>query len=169
MAKTCAVVWKCGLAALLAGVTGAGAAENMPTIDQESIDRGRYLIRVGGCNDCHTPGFMQAPYSTPETEWLTGTAFGWRGPWGTSYPSNLRISVHEYPEDAWVLMTRTRTMVPPMPWHAVNAWTDPDARAVYRYIKSLGLKGEKAPTFVPPGEEPATPYFDMTPKNLPQP
>ena len=23
------------------------------------IERGRYLVKIGGCNDCHTPGYMQ--------------------------------------------------------------------------------------------------------------
>ena len=23
------------------------------------LERGRYLVEIGGCNDCHTPGYMQ--------------------------------------------------------------------------------------------------------------
>lgn len=29
----------------------------------------------------------------PEGEWLTGDVVGFRGPWGTSYPTNLRLSL----------------------------------------------------------------------------
>jgi hypothetical protein len=56
-------------------------------------------------------------------------------------------------EEGWVKMMRTRTARPPMPWLAVNAMSDQDLRAIYKYIKSLGEKGEKAPEYLPPGVE----------------
>ena len=46
--------------------------------------RGRYLVRIGGCNDCHTGSYMEKTGAVPEQEWLTGDALGWRGPWGTT-------------------------------------------------------------------------------------
>jgi hypothetical protein len=45
--------------------------------------------------------------------------------------------------------------------------SDADLRAIYRYVKSLELKGPAAPAYVPPGGTVATPYLDLTPKNLP--
>ena len=41
-----------------------------------------------------------------------------------------------------------------------------DARAVYRYVRSLGPAGVPAPAPVAPAEEPATPYFDFVPQHL---
>lgn len=38
--------------------------------------RGRYLVMIAGCNDCHTPGFAQKGEATPETEWLAGDSVG---------------------------------------------------------------------------------------------
>ena len=35
------------------------------------------------------------------------------------------------------------------------------------YIKHLGAKGLPAPAYVMPGDTVATPYFELTPKNLP--
>jgi|GEM_PF-4118607 hypothetical protein len=29
------------------------------------VERGRYLIEIGGCNDCHTDGFAEADAKTP--------------------------------------------------------------------------------------------------------
>ena len=55
--------------------------------------RERYLITIAGCNDCHTPNYPQSGGKTPEKEWLTGDALGWRGPWGTTYAPNLRLSI----------------------------------------------------------------------------
>jgi hypothetical protein len=54
-----------------------------------------------------------------------------------------------------------------MPWFAMRDMSDADVRAVYRYIRSLGPKGEPAPAFVPPGQKVATPYIEFVPKNLP--
>ena len=137
--------------------------------ETEVIDRGRYLIRVGGCNYCHTPNYMQSPERVVEDDWLIGLPVGWYGPWGTTYAANLRLSVQTYTEDAWVEMLKTRKTMPPMPWINVSHYTDADARAVYRFIKSLGPKGEKMPLIVPPGELPKTPYFDFHIKGLPVP
>jgi len=151
----------------LVAMPQSNASTGSAEADQEIINRGRYLIKVGDCNGCHTPGYMQSPKSIPESDWLVGDSIGWRGAWGTTYAPNLRISVDQYTETAWVIMVKTREANPPMPWASLNAWSDNDARAVYRYIKSLGLKGDKMPDALPPGVEPTTPYFDLTPKNLP--
>lgn len=32
--------------------------------------RGKYLIVIGGCNDCHTAGFAPSGGVTPEAQWL---------------------------------------------------------------------------------------------------
>ena len=79
-------------------------------------ERGRYLVRIGGCNDCHTPKTMTAkgPIADekrtlsghPATEKLPAVPkglitpdgwgavvnnhlTGWSGPWGISYSRNL--------------------------------------------------------------------------------
>ena len=69
-----------------------------------AVTAGRYLVIIGGCNDCHTAGYMAQEGNVPESDWLTGSPVGWRGPWGTTYPSNLRLLVQSMSEDAWVEM-----------------------------------------------------------------
>ncbi|HZZ45029.1 MAG TPA: c-type cytochrome [Tepidisphaeraceae bacterium] len=123
----------------------------------DPIQAGKYLVMIAGCNDCHTPGYDQSHGKIPESDWLTGESLGFKGPWGTSYPSNLRLTVTLINEDGWVQMLRTRNARPPMPWLAVNSMSDPDLRALYQYIKSLGPKGEKSPDYLPPGADPKTP------------
>jgi mono/diheme cytochrome c family protein len=125
---------------------------------------GKYLVSVGGCNDCHTPGFMMMGSKVPEEQWLTGVPMGWNGPWGTTYASNLRLQVREFDEDLWVATLRARNARPPMPWESLHAMNEQDLRAVYRYIKSLGPAGEKMPAALGPGETPKTPYLVMTPQ-----
>jgi len=134
----------------------AGAAEPAP--DHQLVERGRYIARVSGCNDCHTPGYLMSEGNVPETQWLTGNDFGWRGPWGTTYGSNLRLFVKDMSESQWVEVARTLKRRPPMPWFNLNTMEESDLRALYQFIRSLGDPGQPAPAYVPPGEEPTTPY-----------
>ena len=127
------------------------------------VEAGRYIVKLGGGNDCHTPMFAMKDGKVPESEWLTGDMVGFRGPWGTSYPSNLRLFVQSFKEDDFVQMTRNRNSRPPMPWPSLHAMSDKDLRAVYAYIKALGPAGKPAPEYVPPTEEPKTPYLNFVP------
>lgn len=82
----------------------------------EQIQRGKYLVNLGGCNDCHSPKVMTAMGPIPDTtrllsghpadeplakydpkmvapgQWVltSGTDFtAWVGPWGVSFAKNL--------------------------------------------------------------------------------
>jgi mono/diheme cytochrome c family protein len=142
-----------GLAAVLnaSGVLAAGS----------DVARGRYLVTVSGCNDCHTPGYAPSDGQTDESLWLTGDALGWRGPWGTTYPANLRLLMQDLSEDQWVSMARTLKTRPPMPWFNLNKMADEDLRAVYQYIRHLGPAGQPAPAYVPPDQQPNPPYVSF--------
>jgi mono/diheme cytochrome c family protein len=121
--------------------------------------RGKYIVEIGGCNDCHTAGFALSGGATPESEWLSGDSLGYRGPWGTTYPVNLRLYVGNVTEDEWVTLAQALKTRPPMPWWALNAMAADDLRAVYRYIKRLGPVEHEIPSYVPPDQIPATPYI----------
>jgi hypothetical protein len=98
--------------ALLAMPLWAGAAEAPAATDK--VARGKYLVTIGACHDCHTPFKMGAngpepdmarmlsghPESVklppapalPEGPWVMTTAYtntAWAGPWGTSFTANL--------------------------------------------------------------------------------
>jgi mono/diheme cytochrome c family protein len=81
-------------------------------------DRGEYLVRLGGCTDCHTPKKvtergveddmsrflaghddrvkLPPPPSLPAGPWSAVTAglTAWSGPWGVSYAANLTPDVN---------------------------------------------------------------------------
>lgn len=122
-----------------------------------SIERGRYLARTAGCNDCHTPGYPQSGGTVPEKDWLTGDKVGWSGPWGTTYAPNLRMSLAKMTEQQWLEYARKTQLRPPMPWFALRDMTNDDLKAIYKFVKHLGPGGEAAPAFVPPGKTPAGP------------
>lgn len=103
-------------AAMLLAV--AVAALDAPVLADESntadtLARGKYLVTVAGCNDCHTPWKMgpagpepdmarmlsghpedvsvSAPLTLPEP-WVmasVNTNTAWSGPWGVSFTANL--------------------------------------------------------------------------------
>jgi len=41
-----------------------------------AVERGRYLAKIAGCNDCHTPGYLLNAGKVPENMWLTGSDLG---------------------------------------------------------------------------------------------
>lgn len=131
---------------------------------EDSIARGRYLVQTAACNDCHTPGYMEHAGDVPESQWLTGDHIGWRGPWGTTYPPNLRLYFQRTGAGAFIADVRSGRMRPPMPWFNLARMTDEDLRAIRDYVRSLGAAGAPAPGYVPPGQEPPTVYFDFAPQ-----
>jgi mono/diheme cytochrome c family protein len=150
------------LAALLSlGAAAAGPASSATDADTA---RGRYLVAFGSCNDCHTPGWIESDGKVPVSRWLTGTSIGFRGPWGTVYPANVRLRFQQVTEDQWLFMVRTRGGHPPMKWTDLRALTAADQRAIYRFVRGLGPAGNPAPHDVPPAGAPTTPFYDVIPQ-----
>lgn len=127
------------------------SANAAPGTDAASIARGRYIAQIGGCNDCHTAGYGPSGGKVPEKDWLMGDALGWRGDWGTTYPSNLRLVLSKMSEDQWVKTAKSMQARPPMPWFALHDMTEQDLRALYRFVRQLGPVGKPAPEYLPPG------------------
>ena len=102
-----------------------------------------------------------------EKLWLTGDAVGWQGPWGTTYPANLRLVLARLSEDEWVRVAKSAQYRPPMPWFALHDMTEADLRALHRYVLHLGPAGEPAPAYLPPGQAAKGPVvaFPAAPKH----
>ena len=112
----------------LLGITYIGSVVADSGGSKSQIERGRYIIQVSGCNDCHTPGYIMNDGNTPVEKWLTGDGLGWRGPWGTTYGANLRLFVKDMTEDQWVQTAKTLKRRPPMPWFNLNVMNEQDLR-----------------------------------------
>ncbi len=134
---------------------------------EKQIERGRYMIVTGHCNNCHTIGYAAKEGKVSEKEWLLGSGpLGYRGPWGTTYASNLRLTLKDMSEEQWVKYAKAFRTRGPMPFWSVNETSDPDLRAMYQFIKQLGPVGAPARAFVPSSKEPKPPYvtWPMPPK-----
>jgi mono/diheme cytochrome c family protein len=150
--------------ALIAGyqVKHIVAASERP--EKDAMAHGRYLARIGGCHDCHTPGYATKAGAVPEESFLVGDTVGFNGPWGTTYPVNLRRYMRSITEDEWVQVAHNMETRPPMPWFNLRAMSDSDLRALYRYIRSLPANDNAVPDYVPPDGTPRTPYIVFVPR-----
>jgi len=138
------------------GKPGADATKASAT----QISRGRYLLMVGSCNDCHTAGFAASDGKMPEKDWLLGGGpLGFRGPWGTTYAPNLRVSMSKMTEGEWVKYAKALKTRPPMPWFNLNHWSGADLKAFYQYVKQLGAVEQSVPAYLPPDKAPPMPYI----------
>jgi mono/diheme cytochrome c family protein len=165
---TLAAIAIAAVTASIAGPAGsarpAGLVTGSHVAQDGSVSHGRYLVSIAGCHDCHTAGYAQSGGHAPPTNWLTGSAVGFQGPWGVSYPANLRLTVQSMTEAEWLVFARAERR-PPMPWFNLRAMNDQDLTDIYRYIRSLGAAGEPAPLAVAPGGKVTTPSIDFVPHN----
>lgn len=147
--------------------TSVSVASEPHVAASDAVAAGRYLTIIGGCNDCHTPDWDRSHGDVPESEWLIGKPVGFEGPWGTTYPGNVRRFMQEMSEDAWVAFAANWHARPPMPSMNLNRMSEPDLRAMHRYVRTLEPVGDAMPAALPPGDPPQTPYYDFRVKNLP--
>jgi mono/diheme cytochrome c family protein len=137
--------------------------------DADQVGRGKYLVTILGCNDCHTPGYF---YGAPDTaRTLAGSELGWKGPWGVTYPRNLtpepQTGIGAWSDSDIVTAIRTgkrpdgRILLPPMPWPDLAALSDDDATAIAKYLKTLPPVPHNVPDIVPPGSPVKGSYFTL--------
>ena len=103
----------------------------------EQIQKGKYLVNLGGCNHCHSPKVMTAMGPVPDTtkllsghpqneavmdvdpamlnsrSWLLASMdlTAWIGPWGISYTANLtpdpETGLGDWTEDLFIKTLRS--------------------------------------------------------------
>ena len=128
-----------GLMAWL-GLAGGAQAQN------PDIARGLYLVTLGGCSHCHTPGhFLGKPDMTRK---LGGSDVGFGVPdLGVFVGSNLtpdkETGIGRYTDAELIKMMRTgerpdgRILAPPMPWRDYASLSEADIKAMIAYLRSL--------------------------------
>ena len=160
-----------GMGVLGLGLWGAGAlkAQSKPaaaSANADKIARGKYLMTIGACNDCHSPKLdpqqhpdPKRPFSgRPQTTMAPSQnnneihasldLTAWAGPWGVSYTANLtpdqNTGLGIWTEEMFLKAIRTgrhmgvsREILPPMPWPSFRNATDEDLKSIYAYLRSI--------------------------------
>ena len=153
---------KTGLSVLLS-LAAVSAVPAASASDADSIDRGRYLARITGCNDCHTPGyFMGHP---EETRYLGGSDVGFAIPGlgvfvGPNLTPDKATGIGTWTE-AQIVTAITkgerpdgRILAPIMPWRALAHLTHADVEAIAAYLKTIPPVTHKVPGPFGPNDKP---------------
>lgn len=148
------------------------AAPDIGLAQDAQIRRGQYLVTLGGCNDCHTPGYF---FGKPDmARFLGGSEVGFEIPGlGVFHGPNLTPDP-ETGLGAWstdqiaTAITKGqrpdgRELAPIMPWHAFASLTAQDVRAIAVYLKSLPPVKNKVPGPFGPNQQPTSFVMKIVP------
>jgi mono/diheme cytochrome c family protein len=139
---------------------------------QDAVARGKYLVNLGGCTDCHTPGYF---FGKPDQKrYLGGSEVGFEIPGlGVFHGPNLTpdketgLGNWSTEEIVTVLTTGTRPdkriLAPIMPWRALAQLTKDDVNAIAAYLKSVPPVKNKAPGPFGPSEKPSSFVMKIVP------
>ena len=137
--------------------------ENATAVAVDPVVRGRYLVTIMSCNDCHTPGYFYGAADTMRR--LSGSDLGWIGPWGVVHARNLTpdsaTGIGSWTKEQIVQTLRTGNtpdgaqLATIMPWMNYSSILDDnDAMAIATYLKSLPPITHKNLDRIPPGQKP---------------
>jgi mono/diheme cytochrome c family protein len=157
-------------AALAAAAVLGAALAGPPARADDAVTRGAYLVRVMGCNDCHTPGvFLGKPDFSKA---LAGSDVGFEVPglgihWGPNLTPDKETGLGKWSE-AEIIAAFTRgvtpdgtRLIPTMPYNDFAGLTAADQHAVAAYLMSLPPIHNAVPAATKPGEKAAAPYMTV--------
>lgn len=136
--STCRLAYAAAAVLVLASAPGFAA--------NSQVARGKYLVSVIGCGDCHTPGYF---FGKPDQgRYLAGSDVGFAIPkLGVFVPPNLTsdrdTGLGKWTAAQIVTAITTgkrpdgRVLAPVMPWRDFATLTPADASAIAAYLKSL--------------------------------
>ena len=140
--------------------------------DPAAIARGKYLVTIASCHDCHTPGYF---LGKPDmARYLGGSDVGFELPrlgifHGPNLTPDKETGLGNW-TDAQVLkalQTGTRpdgrVLAPIMPWHAFAQLTKQDADAIVAFLRSVPPVSHKAPGPFGPTETPTSFVMKVVP------
>ena len=149
----------------MAGVTSLQA-------QTAEVARGKYLVVLGSCTDCHTPGFF---FGKPDNaRLLGGSEVGFELPGlGVFHGPNLtpdkETGLGSWTKAQIVAALQTgkrpdgRELAPIMPWRALASLTKDDANAIAAYLMSLPAVSNKVPGPFGPTDKPTSFVMKVVP------
>ena len=153
---------------IIAFATGAAVAATAVVLAtgnaaDPQVARGKYLVTLASCTDCHTPGYFLG--KADMTRFLGGSEVGFEIPGlGVFHGSNLtpdkETGLGDWTREQIVAAMQTgvrpdgRILAPGMPWRALADLTTSDAIAIAAFLKSLLPVNNKVPGPFGPNESP---------------
>jgi mono/diheme cytochrome c family protein len=149
----------------LAGAAAVAAATTtlLPRAHAESpADRGKYLVEVAGCNDCHTPSFF---FGKPDmARYLGGSDVGFEIPGlgvfnGRNITPDKETGIGSWTDEQIAAAITTgkrpdgRQLAPIMNYAAFTYMTKEDVAAVVAYLRSIPAVKNQVPGPFKPGEK----------------
>jgi hypothetical protein len=118
-------------------VTSSVSSPNL----SDQVEKGRYLTRMAGCGDCHTPRIQGR--SIPGMDFSGGNFM--KGEWGSAATANLTqdpSGISYYNEALFIQALRTgyvgaRPLSSIMPFEFYQGLTDDDLKAIYAYLRTV--------------------------------
>jgi mono/diheme cytochrome c family protein len=157
------------LAALCAPLAAPVAAH---AADPAAIARGKYLVTIAGCHDCHTPGYF---LGKPDmARYLGGSEVGFELPGlGVFHGPNLtpdkETGLGNWTDQQIVEAFQqgkrpdNRMLAPIMPYHAFANLTQQDAQAIVAFLRSIPAVSNKVPGPFGPTEAPTAFVMKIVP------
>ncbi len=157
--------------ALLLGVALGFLVGNAHAASRQ-VERGKYLLDIIPCTDCHTPGtFLGHP---DMSRYLGGSEVGFEVPGlGVFYGSNLTpdndtgLGKWTIQQIATAITTGKtpdgRMLAPPMPVDSFKHLTKSDALAIAAYLKTLKPVKNKVPGPFGPTQKPTSFVYQVIP------
>ena len=156
----------------IAALAFAGALIGTARAAETEVQRGKYLLDIIPCTDCHTPGtFLGHP---DMKRYLGGSEVGFEVPGlGIFYGPNLtpddETGIGKWTKEQIATAITTgkrpdgRILAPPMPVESFKHLTHKDALAIAAYLKSLPPIKNKVPGPFGPKEKPTSFVYQVLP------
>lgn len=136
------------------------------------VERGKYLVELGGCTDCHTPGHFLGHEDA--ALYLAGSDVGFAIPGqgvfvGPNLTPDKATGLGDWTaEEIVAAITKGvrpdgRILAPVMPWHGLAHLTHADALAIAAFLKSLPPVANKAPGPFGPSQTPTVLVMTLLP------
>lgn len=154
--------------AILSTMVGASATQAA----DNTVERGKYLVTIAGCNDCHTPGYFLGKPDFAHA--LSGSDVGFTVPGlgaflGRNLTPDKETGLGKWTDDEIITaLTRGirpdgRKLAPIMPWQELAALSTDDAKAIVAYLRTLPPVNHAVPGPFGPNDEPSTLVFVIVP------
>jgi mono/diheme cytochrome c family protein len=133
--------------------------------EDSQIMRGKYLVTLSGCNDCHTPGYF---FGNPDmSRFLGGSDVGFEIPGqgvfvGSNITPDKKTGIGGWTREQIVKAIQGgerpdgRILAPIMPWHAFATFTADDAMAIAAFLQTLNPVSNQTPGPFKPGDKVST-------------